>query len=327
VVSWILEDGEALPPAGERRDIVELKVSEYAEIEWEELSGLPALERLTISGWGVFDLEILPVLPRLQRLTIDPCPDLEDVSALLRQPSLTHLELCGGAGTDLDRLKVETLSRLTGLRSLGFYRDGLSDLSFVAGMTVLERLDLFSRVLRNLGPLAGCASLRKLNLDGCNEVAGVDALAALPNLGELWLSGPVTADLAPLAGTPLERLVIQHRRIKDLPVDLESIARIPGLETLEILSADLVGLDGLAGSSVRTLRLGRCLRLTDLSAVGALPNLETLRISDARALRRVHLGEPRPALREVRFTECRALTGPHIDDLRQAHPGIDIALS
>ncbi|TWP49343.1 hypothetical protein FKR81_24865 [Lentzea tibetensis] len=325
MVSWILEDGEPLPSADERHGIVELKVSEYAEIEWAELSGLPALERLTLNGWGIHDLDFLPVLPRLRRLTIDPCPDLEDVSALLRQPSLTHLELCSGARTDLDRLNVETLARLTGLRSLGFSRDGLPDLSFVAGMTVLERLDLFSVVLRDLGPLAGCAALRKLNLDGCDELAGVEPLAGLPDLGELWLSGPVTADLAPLAGTPLERLVIQHRRVKDLPVDLESIARIPGLETLEILSADLVGLDGLAGSSVRVLRLGRCLRLTDLSAVGTLPNLESLRIAEAQALERVDLGSPRPALREVRFSDCRALTG--IDDLRLAHPGIGIARS
>lgn len=301
-----LGDYEALPPADERDDIVGLEFTEFSEVDWKDLAGLAALERLRFSGEGVYDLDDLPVMPRLRSLTIDPCPELVDVSALARQPYLVDLSLV--SGTSRDRLDFASLAGLTRLRSLALGYNEFTDLSFVAGMPGLAQLDVASsRALREIGSLAGCRSLRTLRLDGCEQLAGVEPLAGLPDLRELWLSGQVTTALAPLAGTPLQRLVIVNRRIKDLPVDLASIAQIPGLESLEIFGAGLTGLDRLAGASVQVLRLARWGALTDLSSVGALRNLEKLAVGELPVLERLDLGAAPPSLRTVHVRECRAL--------------------
>ena len=174
---------------------------------------------------------------------------------------------------------------------------GLVDLSPLAGLMDLEALDLGGNRIVNLWPLAATAGLEVLDLRD-NVVGDLSPLASLPRLRVLDLSGNAVSDISPLAGlTALRRLDLSGNRV----ADLRPLSELRGLEVLLLDGnevSDLVPLWGLTelahlgmGSNrvadaalLRELNSLRRLdlagnRLRDASALGDLPKLVWLRLA------------------------------------------------
>ncbi|MDE0365583.1 MAG: leucine-rich repeat domain-containing protein, partial [Gammaproteobacteria bacterium] len=174
---------------------------------------------------------------------------------------------------------------------------GLVDLSPLAGLMDLEALDLGGNRVVDLWPLAATAGLEVLDLRD-NVVGDLSPLASLPHLRVLDLSGNAVSDLSPLAGlTALRRLDLSGNRV----ADIRPLSELRGLEVLLLDGnevSDLVPLWGLTelahlgmGSNrvanaalLRELNSLRRLdlagnRLRDVSVLGDLPKLVWLRVS------------------------------------------------
>jgi hypothetical protein len=78
-------------------------------------------------------------------------------------------------------------------------RSQISDLSPLAGLTSLQRLDLSGTQVSDVAPLAGLSSLQRLDLSG-TQVSDVAPLAGLTSLQSLGLMSTQVSDVAPLAG-------------------------------------------------------------------------------------------------------------------------------
>ena len=174
---------------------------------------------------------------------------------------------------------------------------GLVDLSPLAGLMDLEALDLAGNRVVDLRPLAAMAGLEVLDLRD-NVVGDLSPLASLPHLRVLDLSGNAVSDISPLAGlTALRRLDLSANRV----ADIRPLSELRGLEVLLLDGndvSDLVPLWGLTelvhlgmGSNrvanaalLRELNSLRRLdlagnRLRDVSALGDLPKLVWLRLA------------------------------------------------
>jgi internalin A len=89
----------------------------------------------------------------------------------------------------LNRLPPE-LTRLTWLQSLDPRGcEQFSDLSPLAGLTFLQRLDISGcnltgceQLSGDLAPLAGLTSLQSLNLSGCTQISDISPLASCSEL-------------------------------------------------------------------------------------------------------------------------------------------------
>jgi membrane-associated phospholipid phosphatase len=90
------------------------------------------------------------------------------------------------------------------------------DIGPLAGIASLQSLDLSGTQVRNLAPLAGLIGLRSLNLQFL-WVSDLKPLAGLTRLRTLNLGGTEVRNLTPLAGlTDLRDLVLAVTKVKDL---------------------------------------------------------------------------------------------------------------
>ena len=121
------------------------------------------------------------------------------------------------------------MAGLTQLKSLEVtYTDTLSDLSPLAGLAQLRRLDLVDTSVSDLSPLAGLTNLQYLRLLR-TTVSDLSPLAGLTNLNYLGLSGTSVSDLSPLEGlTNLNNLSLNDNNISDLSflVGLTNLKRL-----------------------------------------------------------------------------------------------------
>lgn len=137
------------------------------------------------------------------------CPDLEP---LRWNVALQRLRM-------KDRPRLESLDgvgRFGGLRHLGVYGAPLNSAEGLAEVPGLRELHLESCRIGALGPIAGLAELRMLNIGDCGGVASVAPLRGLSNLSVLWAyesTRIMDGDLSPIAALPaLTELRMQNRR-------------------------------------------------------------------------------------------------------------------
>lgn len=97
-------------------------------------------------------------------------------------------------------------------------RTNVSDLSPLAGLKILQRLDLELTQVTDLSPLARHKNLEELVLNR-TQVSDLSPLADLKNLETLWLEGTPVSDLTPLTG--LENLERLH--LEGTPVSKEQV--------------------------------------------------------------------------------------------------------
>lgn len=273
------------------------------------LAALPALEQvrlhgLRFTGAGLVHLSALPLRSlevdsnfvrsaslrhlagstTLEELRLD-CERVTGagVRHLRELTGLRRLDLGGCKVTDRDLAHLSALTRLehlrlflTGVRGPGLRRLG--------GLRRLRELDLSSTPLRTLEPLAGFASLTRLDLGCCRDLEGSELR---------WLSGL----------SRLRHLTLRAVRAAD--PDLAHLAALRRLEALDLSECANVTDEGLAALAglrrLESLRLPH--RITD-AGVQRLAGLSRLRALDVSCSREVTV-EGLTALRGLPLEELR----------------------
>ena len=136
----------------------------------------------------------------------------------------------------------------------------------------VDSLDLSFSFLENISPVAGLVNLRRLNLWG-TLVQDIGALAGLVNLRQLDLSDTPVWDISPLAGLGnLHTLSLGRTQVQDI----SALAKLGNLHRLNLWSTPLRDVSALRGSvNLQILDL-RYTQLQDISPLAALGNLRTL---------------------------------------------------
>ena len=148
---------------------------------------------------------------------------------------------------------------------------GVAELTGLEYAVNLEGLDLGHNAVEDLRPLAGLASLRRLNLDGA--LGDPWQLAALSGLKELSLRGNGLADLSSLSSiTGLAILDVAENRIEDLT----PVGALAGLRVLDVSKNATPDLSPLAGlDNLRELHVGGN-RAADLSPLSGWDGLRVI---------------------------------------------------
>ena len=237
-------------------------------------AALSSLTELTIDGskTRVRSLTDLSLLPNLQKLTLLEC-GATDLSPLAEITSLTDFL---AMSTDyIDYTPVLSLPRLERFVARGPVWDAL-DLSPLAGRDTLKTF-FFPGEIADLAPLFSHKGLERLELSNVTPEEFRRLAQELPSLVYLSVSGEQleSADLAALAGLPLERLSLANaRKLRD-PAPLAALKNLTALSLYNCCVEDVSALAGM--TSLQTLDL-RENPVTDLSPLAAL-GLEKLEIS------------------------------------------------
>ncbi|NNE91650.1 MAG: hypothetical protein HKN23_08385 [Verrucomicrobiales bacterium] len=192
---------------------------------------------------------------------------------------------------------------------------GISDLSFLEGITTLQQLDLFgNRGLSDISPLTGMP-LQNLYLEntGLKDISPLEGM----QLAELYLSGSLVEDLTPLKKmavgklnlvqtpvedlSPLEGVFVNYIWLTDTQVsDISPLAKVRGLESITLHRTKVEDLSPLArGQFPRGIRLhiGET-PVTDLSTLAGVP-LTRLVFSPDRIKKGLDVVRQIPSLREI----------------------------
>ena len=237
-------------------------------------AALSSLTELTIDGskTRVRSLTDLSLLPNLQKLTLLECGAV-DLSPLAEITSLTDFL---AMSTDyIDYTPMLSLPRLERFVARGPVWDAL-DLSPLAGRDTLKTF-FFPGEIADLAPLFSHKGLERLELSNVTPDQFRRLARELPSLVYLSVSGErlESADLAALAGLPLERLSLANaRKLRD-PAPLAALKNLTSLTLYNCGIADVSALSEM--TSLQTLDL-RENPVTDLSPLAAL-GLEKLEIS------------------------------------------------
>ena len=237
-------------------------------------AALSSLTELTIDGskTRVRSLTDLSLLPNLQKLTLLEC-GATDLSPLAEITSLTDFL---AMSTDyIDYTPVLSLPRLERFVARGPVWDAL-DLSPLAGRDTLKTF-FFPGEIADLAPLFSHKGLERLELSNVTPEEFRRLAQELPSLVYLSVSGEQleSADLAALAGLPLERLSLANaRKLRD-PAPLAALKNLTALTLYNCGIEDVSALSEM--TSLQTLDL-RENPVTDLSPLAAL-GLEKLEIS------------------------------------------------
>jgi internalin A len=131
--------------------------------------------------------------------------------------------------------KLELLTKLPSLRALSLRKDNLRDVSFLASLTKLEKLDLSqNEKLADIAPLAKLTRLTELQL-GYTAVSDLGPLSSLKALRKLTLFHGRVADLSPLA--KLSKL--ENLDINDNPFsDLTPLGKLASLKSLDVCGGE-----------------------------------------------------------------------------------------
>jgi hypothetical protein len=236
-----------------------------------------------------------PEAIRALSATIEADGDLHD---LVRFQNLERLDLTLEAGGDLKGIAVfqnlsvvvihasrpgvldlSDLATLPHLRSVTLRNVRVDTLEVFSRMTGLRSLTVLNGAVRDLSGLAASAPLESLILDNFPRPDGI------PRNGDVFLGPALVAydpvatpalDLSRLGGRPnLRVLVLVGARVSGL----EALARMPDLHALWLLRAGLTDLSEIGTLRyLRTLKLAYNLEVRDVSPLGGLLDLEDLNL-------------------------------------------------
>ena len=138
---------------------------------------------------------------------------------------------------------LSVLAGLINLTRLNLGDNTISDISALSGLTNLIDMDLWGNTISDISALSGLTNLTELKI-GFNTISDISALSGLTNLTELWLYFNRISDLSALAGlTNLTRLNLGDNTISD-------ISALSGLTNLINLNLDhnkIVDISALSG--------------------------------------------------------------------------------
>ncbi len=191
---------------------------------------------------------------------------LEDVKLL---PNLRILCLAAQQITD-----ISPLASLPLLEKVEFKHNRIADISVLASLPALASAGLNGNPVSDTSPLGKCVNLRFLDL--C-DVKGYDP-AFLGELGDF--------EFLDLANDTDSFAHLGNRRVRELKLgysgldSLDWISGVAGLASLEVKHSQLTSLKGIeAHQELTCLNIAGC-SIQDLSPVLLLPNLQTLVISE-----------------------------------------------
>ena len=197
------------------------------------------------------------------------------------------------------------------------------DLSPLAALTSLTRLNLSQNKISDLLPLAGLTNLEYLSLEAVyirwdesdTSTLDLSPLAGLTKLTDLALSYNNILDISPLAGlTALERLNISKNHISDIS-PLVGLTKLVNLNGQENRIVDVSPLSGLAALQDVVLPVND---ISDVSPLAANAGLGSRDVLDVRTnpLNAESIGTHIPALQArgviVSFDEVIVITDPQI---------------
>lgn len=194
---------------------------------------------------------------------------LESISSLAGIQHFTNLTDLLLADNDI--VDLSPVAGLTGLVRLDFDLNHVIDLTPVTGLTALEHLAFWDNGpqhyadfedpsscrdgVADLTPLTGLVNLRELYMS-CNNISSIEPLAGISGLTRLYMISNLVEDLSPIS----DKAQIQVLRASDNP--------------LEGGQVNLSGLTSLAWASLEYTSL----RDSDLATLGALSHLFTLEL-------------------------------------------------
>ena len=144
--------------------------------------------------------------------------------------NLTELDLKGNQISDLSPLPLApSIIPITRLSVRVASYNQISDLSPLAPLNNLTKLDLSGNQISDLSPLARLTNLTELNLSSNHQISDLSPLARLTNLTVLNLRGNRITDLSPLA--PLTNLTGINLSDNEIS-DLSPLARLTNLREL-----------------------------------------------------------------------------------------------
>lgn len=185
------------------------------------LSSLNELEELTLSKchFKSEELSVIAALPNLKRLTISDC-GLSTIAGLERAQNLEYLNLSNNTIRNL-----EPLSNLMKLQEIDLQHNALTSLNALSVLSNLRALDVSYNSLTSIAPIATCTKLNRLNVNN-NELTNLGALDNLSALNYLAASNNALTDIALLANnTSLVELYIANNDIENI-TDLASLTNL-----------------------------------------------------------------------------------------------------
>ena len=162
-----------------------------------------------------------------------PNTNITDLTGLEHATNLTELHL--GVRRDVGRIvnsnsisDISPLAGLTQLTKLDLGSNNISDISPLTGLNQLTTLNLVLNSISDISPLAGLTQLTTLDLE-INSISDISPLEGLTNLTHLGLSYNSISDISPLEGlTNLTHLGLSGNSISD-------ISPLEGLTNLRFL--------------------------------------------------------------------------------------------
>jgi Leucine-rich repeat (LRR) protein len=181
---------------------------------------------------------------------------------------------------DLYRDSISSISGLRGLTNLvklnlgNNLSGGFSDMNALSGLTKLEWLYLDRNWIRDISALSGLTNLTELNL-GDNMISDISALSGLTNLVELNLGDNNIRDISALSGlTNLVELNLSNNDIRDI----SALSGFTNLVELNLSDNKISNISALRGlNNLKELNLENC-NISDFSVLKELAKLETLNL-------------------------------------------------
>jgi Leucine-rich repeat (LRR) protein len=183
----------------------------------------------------------------------------KNVTHLSLHHSFSHIQL--GLSQSLN---LALLAEFTDLVWLDLEHNFITDISPLAGLTKLQRLDLdYNWNLSDISPLAGMVDMVELDIND-TSVTDLSPLVNMSKLEKLDLKRNPVTDLSPISGlTSLKKINLSNTHV----VNLSPLAGLTGLEWLELQRDPL---DGVTP------------RITDISALSGLTKLTYLNLRGNR---------------------------------------------
>ena len=200
--------------------------------------------------------------------------------------------------SDLTGLEFATNIRHLWLK----HNKNISDLSPIAGLHNLRKLDIGDNSVSDLSPLAELTNLESINI-GNNRISDLSPLVGLKNLGYFMSWNNFLSDLSPLVkltkmnlwgidicgGDPDISILTDAKSLKELYLrscnvsdkDISALAGLTGLTRLSVAeNRGLSDLSPLAGlTNLEWLNLRRC-NISDVSPLSGLTNLKWLNLEN-----------------------------------------------
>jgi internalin A len=235
---------------------------------------LENLEHFTLPTSSYNNLDFLKYFKNLQYLYLNNCT-IGDISALWELTGLSYLTMdrvSAGGGKPVD---IRGIENLTSLISFGLYNTDVLSFSPLSGLKSLASLSLYSDFdgetfpRLNISGLAGLVSLERLNIYGYT-IDDLSPLRSLTALEELYLSRNRIADLSPLVSmTDLTGLELNYNGISDI----SALSGMTGLNSLGLNNNNITDVSALSGlTNLQVLELTYN-NITDVRPLASLTNL------------------------------------------------------